>query len=94
MEGMARGSSGTDSNNLAGEAASGHPLSPPSEGGERILGTVAGRGGYEEWAGPPSPSAVLKPIGDGVRSMPPFGLPKREGQHEQTIEAKHRRRRA
>ena len=41
----------------------------------------------------PSPTAALKPIGDGIRSVPPFGLPKREGHHEQTIEAKNRRRR-
>ena len=30
------------------------------------------------------PAARLKPIADELRSAPPFGLPKRGGQHEQT----------
>ena len=32
----------------------------------------------------PSVPAGLKPFADGIRNMPPFGLPKREGQHERT----------
>ena len=31
-----------------------------------------------------SRTAGLKPMSDGTRKMPPFGLPKREGQHERT----------
>lgn len=31
----------------------------------------------------PSPTAGLKPIADEVRSVPPFGSPKGEGQHDQ-----------
>ena len=31
-----------------------------------------------------SPTAGLKPLADGIRSVLPFGSPKREGQHEQT----------
>ena len=33
---------------------------------------------------PSSPTAGLKHVGDGIRRVPPFGSPKREGQHEQT----------
>ena len=36
------------------------------------------------WLRPPSFAAGLKPSADGVRSVLPFGLPKREGQHERT----------
>ena len=32
----------------------------------------------------PSPTAGLKPMADGMRRMPPFGSPKREGRQEQT----------
>ena len=32
----------------------------------------------------PSAAAGLKPFADGIRSAPPFGLPKCEGQHERT----------
>ena len=33
---------------------------------------------------PSSPPAGMKPIADVIRRVPPFGSPKREGQHEQT----------
>jgi len=38
--------------------------------------------GAEQWQ-LSSSMAGLKPFTAGIRSMPPFGLPKREGQHEQ-----------
>ena len=31
-----------------------------------------------------SPMVGLKPSADGIRNLPPFGLPKREGRHERT----------
>lgn len=80
---------GADSNNLAGEAASGHPLSPPLEGGERKdrgngPAPEGSRNGLESASAVSVSAGSLKPIGDGIRSALPFGLPKREGQHERT----------
>ena len=80
---------GADSNNLAGGAASGHPLSPPSEGGEKDgpgdgPAPVGSRNGLGSVSAVSVSAGSLKPIGDGIRSASPFGLPKREGQHQRT----------
>ena len=54
----------------------------------RTLGTVpppkVPEMGADRLRRPSSPTAGLKPIAEGIRRVPPFGSPKREGQHEQT----------
>ena len=82
---------GTSLGETAAPSPTAFVMKPPTQ----PLGTVPPRKppemGADRLRRPSFPMAGLKPIAEGIRRVPPFGSPKREGQHDSN-EAKRRRR--